>query len=154
MDIRGFSVSPTEPTQGQNSGPRTGPVEPLTELSPVQSKNSLGDSPKGPTYSFDQIRSSRTLANDSQMSYHTLLKGQMVQTGQITPLCAIPLTYLRIPIPGMERRTFPGPTSCSRRIIWIIWLALQPLQAIQWHRDVHTHCQVRFQRRWVPCRFI
>jgi hypothetical protein len=73
MDIRGFSVSPTEPTQGQNSGPRTGPVEPSTELSPVQSKNSLGDSLQGPTYSFDQIRSSRTLANDSQMSYHTLL---------------------------------------------------------------------------------
>jgi len=72
MDIRGFSFSQTEPTQGQNSGPRTGPVEPSTELSPVQFMDSLGGSPQGPTYSFDQIRSSRTHPNDSQMSYHTI----------------------------------------------------------------------------------
>jgi hypothetical protein len=67
MDIRGFSFSQTEPTQDQNSGPRTGPVEPPTGLSPVQFMDSLGDSPQGPTYSFDQIRSSRTNYNDSQM---------------------------------------------------------------------------------------
>jgi hypothetical protein len=72
MDIRGFSFSQTEPTQGRNSGPRPGPVEPSTKLSQEEVMDSLGDSPQGPTYSFDQIRSSRTNPNDSQMSYHTL----------------------------------------------------------------------------------
>lgn len=72
MEIHGLSVSPTEPTQGQNSGPRTGPVEPSTELSPVQFMDSLGGSPRGPTYSFDQIRCARTHPNGSHMSYHTI----------------------------------------------------------------------------------
>jgi hypothetical protein len=70
MDIRGFSFSQTEPTQGQNSGPRSGPVEASTELLPMQFMDLLGDSSQGPTYSFDQIQSSRTNPNDSQMSYH------------------------------------------------------------------------------------
>jgi hypothetical protein len=58
MDIRGYAFLQREPTQGQNSGPRTGLID------------SLGDSPQGPTYSFGQNRSPRTHPNDPQMSYH------------------------------------------------------------------------------------
>jgi hypothetical protein len=152
MDIRGFSLIQTEPTQGQNSGPRTGPVEPSTELSSVQFMDSLGDSPQGPTYSFDQIRSSRTHPNHSQMSYHTIPVRSDGSGRSNNPALCSPT---QVPEdPRGDGEDFSGPTSCSRRIIWTIWLAFQPLQAIQWPRDVQTHCQVRFHRRWVPCRCI